>query len=256
MSMPAIFLAHGSPENALADNAFTQSLTALGKNLPPPDLVVVLSAHWETEQPELGLPGSRPLLYDFYGFPDPLYHIDYPCPSPDPAHPLVRDLIRIAQMPAVSRGLDHGAWAVLRFLFPGGQFPICQMSLPRFWTPEAFVERGKALEPLRHQGVLFVGSGNLVHNLTRADFRAMERSPYPWALLADEALKEYIVRRDTETLAHYASLGTEIHLAIPTREHFLPALEVLGMAKTSDTLEFTHETIQNGSVSMRCFRCG
>ncbi len=254
MTTPSVFLGHGSPENALQDNSFTRHLTQWGARLPTPKLVVVVSAHWESEGIALGLPGNSPLLYDFYGFPPELYALTYPCPSPDPQDSLVREVARRCQAPMVSRALDHGAWAVLRFLLPGAQIPVCQLSLNRFWSPEEHLALALRLGPLRQEGVLFLGSGNLVHNLALADFDAMERPPFPWALRADLLLKDRLEQRDLTSLAAYSSLGEDVSRGIPTDEHFLPALYALGWAEEPPV--FIHEGIQNGSVSMRCFLCG
>ncbi len=254
MTLPALFVGHGSPENALRDNRFTRHLTQLGAHLPKPKLVVVISAHWESEGPLLGLPGTMPLIYDFYGFPQALYQLTYPCPSPDPDDPLIRELAQCCQAPVVSRALDHGAWTVLRFLFPGAEMPVCQLSLNRSWSPEAHLDCAARLGGFRREGVLVVGSGNLVHNLALADFHAMERSPFPWALQADLKLKELVERRDLSSLSTYGLLGNDVARGIPTPEHFLPALYPLGCGE--DLPVFTHEEMQHGSISMRCFQCG
>jgi 4,5-DOPA dioxygenase extradiol len=252
VKMPVLFVGHGSPMNIIADNTYTRSLTALGKTIARPKAIVVVSAHWQTRKTFVSSAKTPPTIYDFYGFPPELYREQYPCPgAPEQA-----EFIQTAAPGEISldpvRGIDHAGWAVLKFMYPDADIPVIQMSLDVLKSPREHYELGKKLAALRQQGILIIGSGNMVHNLSRVNFEHLYGETYPWAVEFDRVLTELIVAGDHGSLIDYEKLP-DTKLAIPTNEHYLPMLYALALKEETDTLAFTCTDIQNGSISMRGF---
>ena len=256
-----LFIGHGSPLNMVLSNRSTQSLAALGPSLPRPDAVMVVSAHWLTRGSYVACVDRPGVIYDFFGFPEELYRVKYGCPGA-PAH-----AERVTGMTAGAvrcdpvRGLDHAAYSVLRHMFPSADIPVFEMSLdysfndPRPKPIEYHYELGKRLRALRDMGVLVIGSGNMVHNLRRAD-PDMDASPFEWAVEADEEMRAHLVAGEHGALIEYPSRGDWGPLAAPTLDHYLPMIYALALQQDDEALRFTHEGFQNGSVSMRGFRIG
>lgn len=251
--MPALFIGHGSPMNAVLDNAFTRAMTALGRALPKPAAVLCVSAHWLTER-ELRLNGAAPYetIYDFYGFPDELYRIKY---APPPALNAARRTAALFSPapPVDGRGLDHGAWTVLRMLFPGADVPVYQLSVDYPAAGAAQYELGRRLAPLREEGVLIVGSGNIVHNLAVME-QEMDAPPAAWNVDFDLKVKEYIDKGRRAALADYLALPGG-RLAVPTPDHYWPFLAALG-AGGDDKASYPYEGYHHASLSMRAVRFG
>ncbi len=251
--LPVLFLGHGSPMNAVLDNPFTRAMSALGRELPRPKAVLCLSAHWLTEG-ELSLNGAAPFetIYDFYGFPEELYRITYA--PPPAAEQASRAAALLKPAPAVTgRGLDHGAWTVLRLLFPKADVPVFQLSLDYPAPGEYHYGLGRRLAPLRDEGVLLVGSGNLVHNLALMD-PDIDAPPAAWNLDFDLKVKEYIDKGRRTELAAYRDLpGGE--LAVPTPDHYWPFLAALGAAG-NDRASYPYEGYHHATLSMRAVRFG
>lgn len=255
--MPVLFFGHGSPMNAIADNPFTRRLAEVGRALPTPQVILSISAHWLTRGTWVtGMKNPR-TIHDFGGFPHDLYQVQYPAQgSPELAKALHQ---KMADLPIHvdegEWGLDHGTWSVLRHVFPYAQIPIIQLSLDATQGPEAHLEMGRRLRDLRNQGVLIIGSGNIVHNLRRISWE--ERAPTPeWASQFDEWVKLSLMQRDYQALAT-EHLATEPgRLSVPTPDHYDPLMVVLGAVEENDKLAFEWEEFQNSSISMRSISWG
>ena len=247
--MPALFIGHGNPMHAITKNPFASTWEKYGRNLPRPKAVLCISAHWETSGTKItAMPAPR-TIHDFGGFPQELFDVRYPAPG-DPT--LATDIVSRITKHTIELdhtwGLDHGAWSVLRRMYPKADIPVLQLSLDMNMSPQQHVRLANDLTILRRRGILIVGSGNIVHNLGRMRW---EGPTYDWAKEFDITSKRLIEQRDITKLAAYESLGTAARMAIPTREHYLPMLYIMGMADGKDHLTFFNESIDLGSVSMR-----
>ncbi|MEG6509508.1 4,5-DOPA dioxygenase extradiol [Methyloligella sp. 2.7D] len=249
--MPVLFLGHGSPMNAIEDNAYSRSWAELGRNLPRPQAVLVVSAHWMTRGTTLVNVSAMPeTIHDFYGFPPELFAQQYAAPgAPEMAKEVVSILASHHAEGDESWGLDHGAWSVLKHLYPEADVPVFQLSIDMTQDLSHHLEIGRALSELRDRGVLILGSGNIVHNL-----RAMRHgTPYDWALEFDALFAERLGAGDVRALSDREGLGSLLSVAHPSLEHYVPALTVAGAADPKDRLLFMNETIDIASVSMRSF---
>lgn len=252
--MPVLFIGHGNPMNAIEDNVFSQAWLELGRTLPRPRAILCISAHWETAGPRVTAMEHPRTIHDFYGFPEPLYRVHYPAPGDPDLARLIRDAAPEAGIQLDSAwGLDHGAWSVLCRMFPGAAIPVVQLSLDRAREPELHYRLGRALHPLREQGVLIVGSGNIVHNLGAL---VWEDTAFDWAVAFDERLRDLIRAGDHEQIIHYQRLGPGAALAVPTNEHFLPLLYTLALQDDADAVDFFCERVTLGAISMRGIRIG
>ena len=247
--LPALFVGHGSPMNAIEDNAWSRSWRDLGERLPTPQAILCVSAHWMTRGATLVHVGEHPrTIHDFGGFPAALYAQQYPAPgAPDVAAAAGR---LASLQPDLQWGLDHGAWSVLMHLFPQADVPVFQLSLDLAKSPQAQFELARELKSLRERGVLLVGSGNLVHNLRRMQPGG---PPYEWAEEFDARMTAAIERRDYAAVIEAEKLGELMRLAHPTTEHFLPLLYALGVADAADELRWFNQGFDLGSISMRSF---
>jgi len=249
MKMPVLFVGHGSPMNAIEQNRFTEALTGLAARLPRPQAVCVVSAHWVTRGSEV-LTVARPrTIHDFYGFPAPLYQVEYPAPgAPTEAERVAREL---EIKPDETWGFDHGAWSVLRHLYPEADVPVFQVSLDEGRSLARHVELGRELVALRDRGVLILGSGNIVHNLRRLDDNK-NAPPFPWTLEFDAHVKNAIETRDVAALAAPGHWGRPLAtLAHPTLEHYVPLLYCMGSTTEDDAVSYPYEGFEYGSLSMR-----
>jgi 4,5-DOPA dioxygenase extradiol len=250
--MPVVFLGHGSPMNALEDTPYSRSWTALGQSLPEPAAILVVSAHWMTRGTTLVDVSTLPkTIHDFYGFPDALYAMDYPAHgNPGLAREVVSLLASHHSAEDDAWGLDHGAWTVLRFLYPQAEVPVFQVSIDMARGLEHQLEVGRTLAQLRDRGVLILGSGNVVHNLRAMRFGGQ---PLDFALEFDRLFADRLEARDLKPLADAAGLGTLLRMAHPTVDHYMPALTIAGASDSRDQLTFMTDAIDLGSVSMRSF---
>jgi 4,5-DOPA dioxygenase extradiol len=249
---PVLFIGHGSPMNALADNDFTRSLDRLRALCPSPRAVLCISAHWMTEGSWVTHMAQPKTIHDFYGFPQALFDVQYPAPGSPETAELVAATVQRPQVHLDDEmwGLDHGAWSVLRHIYPAADVPVLQLSLYMEQPPEYHLALGRALRPLRDQGVLIVGSGNIVHNLRRIRWEP-GAMPYDWAVEFDAWARDRISVRDAAALATQFTATEAGRLSVPTTEHYLPLLYVMGAAEEGDSLRFEYEGIENGSISMR-----
>lgn len=255
--MPAIFIGHGSPMNLIYDNPFTRSLAEVAGQFPRPETVVVLSAHWVTKGLFVTCDQKPRQIYDFYGFPDTLYLEKYhPHGSPETAVKITGRIKSSKVECSLDWGLDHGSWAILKHMYPKADIPVLQISLDAARSGEELVSLGKELSDMREEGILFIGSGNIVHNLWMADFDDQNAQPPDWAEEFDKGVKELIVSRNIQKLADYKSIVKNSKLPVPTNEHYLPMLFIMGMTAENEDAVFFHEGFQHGTISMRCFRTG
>lgn len=252
--MPVLFIGHGSPMNAIQDNEFSRAWEAAGRALPAPRAVVCISAHWETVGTRVTAMDRPATLYDFHGFPHPLYETKYPAPGdPGLAESIRNRLDDVGIHLDYNWGLDHGAWSVCSRMYPEADIPVLQLSIDFDRPPPFHYALGRRLKYLRNQGILVVGSGNMVHNLRSM---AWEDTAFDWAVDADRKLADLIVSGDHDRLIAYETLGDDVQRGIPTNEHFLPLLYVAAMQEPGDAIRFFCEKVTLGSISMRCLRIG
>lgn len=251
---PVVFVGHGSPMNIVRDNAFTRSLAELGARHGRPEAVLVVSAHWLTRsETRVAVNPAPPTIHDFGGFPDALYHIRYPAPgSPALAREAAAEVKSIQVHEDHEMGLDHGAWAVLRHIWPQADVPVFQMSVDYAKPPAFHYELGGELRRLRDRGVLILGSGNIVHNLRRLSPEENDPHAADWAVEFDSWAREKLANGDHAALTGYA-VQASARLAVPTNDHYLPMLYTLGALHKGEPVRFTHEGFQHASISMRCF---
>jgi 4,5-DOPA dioxygenase extradiol len=251
--MPVLFLGHGSPMNAIEENEFVQGFRKVANEIPVPSAVICISAHWETKGTYVTAMEKPKTIHDFGGFPKELYQVQYPAPgSPDLAK-VTKSIVRKTDIGLdVSWGLDHGAWSVIKHMYPDADVPVIEMSLDYYKSPQYHYELAKELAPFRKKGVLIVGSGNMVHNLRLVDWNRLNETNYgyDWALAASEEMKKSILANDHKNLINMKSLGREFDLAIPTPEHYLPLLYALALKEDNEEVSFFNDKAVGGSLTM------
>lgn len=254
--MPVLFLGHGSPMNAIESNEFSLGWQAMGAKLPKPNAVLVVSAHWETRGTYVTAMEKPRTIHDFGGFPQALFDVQYPAPgSPAMANLVKETIIKAETGLDLSWGLDHGAWSVVKHLFPQADVPVLQLSLDFEKDTRWHYELAKELQVLRKRGVLIVGSGNMVHNLGMMNWHSPSTG-FDWAQTANTKMKEWILAGNFEPLFTYKLQGSEWNYAIPTPEHFLPLLYTLGLKSESDQVEVFNDKCVYGSISMTSLKIG
>lgn len=256
-SLPAIFLGHGSPMNAISDNGFTRFLRRFGEELPRPKTILAISAHWVTDGTKVEKVEKPATIHDFYGFPEELFAIQYPAPGAPAEADRIRELIQRVDAEADDAwGLDHGTWSVLRHMYPKADIPVLQLSLNANLPLRDHYELARELQPLREQGVLIVGSGNITHNLRRLDPRP-DAPPMDWAVEFDALIADALEKDDlSELLAEKPDRHALWRMAHPTLEHYLPLLYAVGARRERERLEFPYTEMQLGSLSMRAVKFG
>ena len=257
--MPVLFVGHGSPMNAITDNEFVHSWKNLGETLPKPKAILCISAHWETNGTFVTAVPKPPTIHDFGGFPRELYEVQYPAPgSPE----LARETKSLVTKTGIGLdekwGLDHGAWSVIRHIYPRADIPVIEMSIDYNKSPQYHYDLAKELSALREKGVLIIGSGNLVHNLRMVAWDKVNEPEYgfDWAIAANNSFKHLIMCNNHKSLINYSSLGKEVQLAIPTPEHYLPLLYTLGLKKEDEPVSFFNDKAVIGSLTMTSVRIG
>ena len=255
--MPAIFLGHGNPMNALSRNAYTDGWVLVGNSIPRPRAVLAVSAHWYIPACAVTASTAPRTIHDFGGFPKELYRVEYPAPgSPELARRIKDLLVPVSVIPDEGWGLDHGTWSVLTHVFPKADIPVVQLSIDERQPPMFHYELGKRLAPLREEGVLVIGSGNLVHNLEAYAWGAHGVHPFDWAVRFEQHVRELLLQGDDPLLVDYEKLGPDARLSVPTPDHYLPLLYVLGLRKTNDRIRFPIQGVDGGSVSMLAVQIG
>ena len=250
--MPVLFLGHGSPMNAIEENEFTKGWINIGRTVPKPTAVLCISAHWETRGTYVTGMEKPKTIHDFRGFPEELYEVQYPAPgSPELARE-IKSLVTKAQFGLDEKwGLDHGCWCVLKHLYPYADIKVIQISMDYYMSSRQHYELAKELQILRKKGVLIIGSGNMVHNLSMVAWNKLNDSyGFDWAIEANEEMKKYILNGDHEQLINYKSQGRAFDLAIPTPDHYLPLLYALALQDKDDKVTIFNDKPVGGSLTM------
>jgi 4,5-DOPA dioxygenase extradiol len=253
--MPVLFIGHGNPMNAIEDTPFATAWKEIAGTIPRPVAILSVSAHWETDGTMVTAMKSPRTIHDFSGFPAELFQVQYPAPgSPELAGRVVELLAPDTVTADASWGIDHGTWSVLRRMYPNADIPVVQLSLARGKSPREHLAMARRLLPLRDEGILVIGSGNIVHNLSL--IRWYDQTPYPWATEFNARVTELIMHNDLERLVDYPSLGEAARLSIPTNEHYLPLLYALAFRTANDPVAFFADQITLGSISMQSVLIG
>src|SRR5271157_3081488 len=255
--MPVIFLGHGNPMNALQINDFTKAWAYIGTKIPWPKAVLSISAHWYIPQIAVTTMTAPRIIHDFDGFPQNLYQVTYPAPGDPVLANRIRDLLSPHSIDLDDQwGLDHGTWSVLCHIYPKANIPVVQLSIDRTKSAAFHYEIGKKLVTLRKEGVLVIGSGNLMHNLSAYDWSRHRSEPFDWAVRFEEQLRQLLLAEDDDSLINYKTLGNDAMLSIPTPDHYLPLLYVIACRKEGEKLSFPVEGIDGGSISMLSVQIG
>jgi 4,5-DOPA dioxygenase extradiol len=255
--MPALFLGHGNPMNALARNAYTEGWAAIGASIPKPKAVLAVSAHWYLPGTAVTVVETPRTIHDFGGFPRELFEYEYPAPGDPTLAARVADLLAPTPVQLDRHwGLDHGTWSVLCHVYPDADVPVVQLSIDETEPPAFHYELGARLAPLRDEGILVVGSGNLVHNLHTYAWGRHPAEPFDWAVRFEAKARELLASGDHDPLVDYESLGRDAMLSAPTPEHYLPLLYVIATAREDDEVTFPVEGVDGGSISMLSVRIG
>jgi 4,5-DOPA dioxygenase extradiol len=247
--MPALFVGHGSPMNAIEDNEFSRGWAEVGRTLPRPNAILCISAHWETRGTLITGMEHPPTIHDFGGFPRELFEAQYPAPGSPALAQLTRETVRSTDVCLDDQwGLDHGTWSVLAKMFPDASIPVVQLSLDRTQNPAYHYALGQELRALRNRGVLIIGSGNIVHS-----FRGFVLADiaYDWAIEFDATIKDLIQEGNHKPIIEYQRLGRSAMLSVPTNEHYLPLLYTLSLQDQQDSVCFFNEKVSMGTMSMR-----
>lgn len=257
-ALPAIFFGHGNPLNALAVNSFTEGWAAIGASIPRPKAVLCISAHWYLPGVAVTAMSKPRTIHDFGGFPRALYEVQYPAlGSPELARRVKNLLSPIpVELDDSIWGLDHGTWSVLCHVFPEADVPVVQLSIDETQPPVFHYELGKRLAPLRDEGILVIGSGNLVHNLHTYAWGKHEVQPFDWAVRFEQVARDLLLNGNYKPLVNYETLGRDALLSAPTPDHYLPLLYVIALRRDGDEVTFPIEGFDDGSVSMLTVQIG
>lgn len=257
-SMPTIFFGHGNPMNALARNQYTEAWATIGAQLLRPKAILCVSAHWYIQDAAVTVSTAPKTIHDFGGFPRELYEVQYPAPGdPDLAAQVQKLLAPIPVRLDDRWGLDHGTWSVLRHVYPRADVPVVQLSIDDSQPASFHYEIGERIARLRQEGILIIGSGNLVHNLRAYAWGRRTVEPYEWAIAFEGRVRELLLAGETSPLIDYENkLGSEARLAVPTPDHYLPLLYVLGTRTPSEPVTFPVEGVDGGSISMLAVQVG
>ena len=255
--MPAIFFGHGNPMNALEENEYSRGWAAVGASIPRPKAILSISAHWYIAGTRVTSEASPRTIHDFGGFPRKLHEVRYPAPG-DPV--LARRVQELLAPNSVERdeswGLDHGTWSVLIHVVPKADVPVVQLSIDETRSSADHGELGRRLAPLRDEGVLIIGSGNVVHNLHAYAWGREQREPYEWAVRFERQVRAMLGSGQESKLPDYESMGSDALLSVPTPDHYLPLLYVAALRRPGESCTYPVEGFDGGSVSMLCVRVG
>lgn len=257
--MPVLFIGHGSPMNAIEENEFVEGWRNLRKTIPRPKAILCVSAHWETKGTFVTAVPKPQTIHDFGGFPKALYEVQYPAlGSPELANETKRTITKTVVGLDEKWGLDHGAWSVIRRIYPEADIPVIEMSLDYNQGPQYHYDLAKELSSLRSKGMLIIGSGNMVHNLRMAAWDKMDQPDfgYDWAIQANDKFKQLILAVNHTELINYQKLGREVKLAVPTPDHYLPLLYSLALQEKNETISFFNDKPSMGSLTMTSVRIG
>jgi len=254
--MPAIFFGHGNPMNALADNGFTQTWREIGRTIPKPKAILCVSAHWYIPAVAVTAMTTPRTIHDFGGFPRQLFEVQYPAPGSPELAERVEAILDEVILDEENWGLDHGTWSVLCHVFPEADIPVVQLSIKENEPAEFHYRLGRSLISLRDEGVLIVGSGNIVHNLHAYAWGRHDVEPFDWAVGFESKARELMLAGDHGPLVDYETLGQDALLSVPTPDHYLPLLYILGLQREDDAVTFPVEGFDGGSISMLSVRIG
>ncbi|MGE5323411.1 MAG: 4,5-DOPA dioxygenase extradiol [Actinomycetota bacterium] len=255
--LPAIFFGHGNPMNALQQNPYTEAWRSLGESMARPKAILCVSAHWFVPQTGVTITTAPRTIHDFGGFPKELYEVKYPAPGdPGLARRVQKLLAPVAVNLDESWGLDHGTWSVLCHVYPQADIPVVQLSIDERQPPAFHYEIGRRLAPLRDEGVLIVGSGNLVHNLHAYAWGRHAVEPFDWAVRFEQLVREMLVAGEHKPLIDYEKLGRDAMLSVPTPDHYLPLLYPLATRQGGEAVGFPVTGVDGGSISMLTVRVG
>lgn len=254
--MPALFLGHGSPMNAIQDTEFSRGWRTIGQSIPRPNAIICISAHWETKGTYVTAMEKPKTIHDFGGFPQELFDVQYPAPGSPAIAQQTKETITSTEVGLDQQwGLDHGTWSVVKHLYPKADVPVIQLSLDYTRGPQYHFELAKELASLRKKGVLIIGSGNIVHNLGIIDWQNQDRG-FDWAIEANTTMKSLITKGDYAPLINYTTMGKAFQLSIPTPEHYLPMLYTLGLKDDKDALTIFNDKTIMGSIAMTSLMIG
>ena len=257
--MPVLFIGHGSPMNGIEDTAFSRRWSQMAKEIPTPKAVLVVSAHWFTKGTKITAMDFPKTIHDFGGFPQELFDVQYPAPGNPLLAKETAELLHSAHVEFDHDwGLDHGAWTIIRHMYPEANIPVLQLSIDYTKGPQYHYDLAKELNALRKKGVLIIGSGNMVHNLRMVAWDRLNdpEYAYDWAIQMNNKFKELIQAGDHKPLINYSSLGKEAMLAIPTPEHYLPLMYTLGLKNSQDDVSFFNDKAVGGSLTMTSVKIG
>ncbi len=257
--MPVLFIGHGSPMNGIEDNLFSQRWKSMAKEIPEPKAVLVVSAHWLTKGTAITAMDFPKTIHDFGGFPRELFEVQYKAPGSPALAKETASLIKSTEVVLDHDwGLDHGAWTVVRHMYPDANMPVLQLSIDFTKGPQYHYDLAKELYNLRKKGVLIIGSGNMVHNLRMVAWDKMQEPEYgyEWALHANDLFKKLIAEGDHKALVNYEKLGREIMLAVPTPDHYFPLMYTLGLKSNKDKVSFFNDKAVGGSLTMTSVKFG
>ncbi len=255
--LPTIFFGHGNPMNAVTNNRYTEAWRKIGRQIAKPKAILSISAHWFVSGTGITVSTAPRTIHDFGGFPRELYQVRYPAPGdPDLARRVQQMLAPLPVVLDDSWGLDHGTWSVLAHVYPEAEIPVVQLSIDEGQPGFFHFEVGRKLAPLREEGILIVGSGNLVHNLHAYAWGRQMPDPYDWAIRFETEAKQRMLASEYKSLINYESLGPEAILSVPTPDHYLPLLYVLGTRQEGESIHFPVEGVDGGSISMLTVQVG
>jgi len=255
--MPAVFFGHGNPMNAISKNIYTDGWAAIGKSIPRPKAILAISAHWYIPGCAVTANPAPRTIHDFGGFPIELYQVEYRAPGSPELALRIKDML--APVPVEldeNWGLDHGTWSVLMHVFPDADIPIVQLSINAEQPPAFHYELGKRLSGLREEGVLIIGSGNIVHNLAAYSWGNPAIPPYDWGLRFEHAIRDLLLKGEDTRIVAYEKLGQDAIQSAPTPEHYLPLLYVLGLRRKSEQIAFPVQGFEGGAISMLAIQIG
>ena len=257
--MPVLFLGHGSPMNAIEENEFVQGFRNVAQQIPKPNAILCISAHWETRGTFVTAMEYPKTIHDFGGFPQTLFDVQYPAPGSPELAKETKSLIQTTEIGLDDQwGLDHGAWSVIKHLYPNADVPVIQMSLDHTLPPQQHYALAKELTSLRKKGVLIIGSGNMVHNLRMVAWNKLNAGEYgfDWAIEANDKMKKHILSGDHKQLIDFRSHGKAFDLAIPTPEHYLPLLYTMALQEKNESVQLFNDKAVGGSLTMTSVKIG
>ena len=255
--MPALFIGHGSPMNGIEVNEFSTNWANIAKTIPQPTAVLVVSAHWFTRGTKITAMDFPPTIHDFGGFPKALFDVQYPAPGNPALAEETKSLITTTQVELDHDwGLDHGAWTVIRHMYPNADIPVLQLSIDYTKGAQYHYDLAKELSALRKKGVLILGSGNMVHNLRMVSWEMINGGGYDWAIEANDKFKSAILNKDHQSLINFEQMGSDVRLSIPTPEHYLPLMYTLGLQSDKEEVMLFNDKAVGGSLTMTSVKVG